>query len=119
LISSKLSTLAGTVEIPDPMLAALKAAINWSCMCGQQLLPDFPDGPKIDAEEAELYELAREQYEDAYEASIRPSAVLGDDGIMPLTMSPPSSWPGTPTPIATGMLQQYTTTSSPLEGVSK
>jgi hypothetical protein len=62
-----------TVDIPDPALVATKAAINWSARCDQNLLPSCSDEPEGDPLEAELYEMAREEYEAAYEASIRAS----------------------------------------------
>jgi len=41
--------------VPDPLLVALKAAINWSSFRGHKLLPTFSDVFKVDPDEAELY----------------------------------------------------------------
>jgi hypothetical protein len=66
-----------TKNIPDPALVATKAAINWSSRCGQNLLPTCSDDEsEMDSLEAELYEIAREQY-DAVSASSHPSTPTG------------------------------------------
>jgi hypothetical protein len=52
-----------TGSIPDPLLVANKAAVNWSSRCGQKLLPACPDGPDVDAEHEYLYALGREEAE--------------------------------------------------------
>lgn len=63
-----------TGKIPDPMLVATKAAINWSARCGQKLLPSCSVQPEVDPKEDELYEIAREYYETAVEAASHPSS---------------------------------------------
>ena len=63
-----------TGKIPDPMLVATKAAINWSARCGQKLLPSCSVQPEVDPKEEELYEIAREYYETAVEGASHPSS---------------------------------------------
>ena len=86
---------ANLVTVPDPLLLAQKAAINWSSFCGHKLLPTCSGGPRIDPDEAELYEMAAEQYNAWYEDSIRPSTLsrleAGLSGRVPKVSSSPQS----------------------------
>lgn len=67
---------ANLATVPDPMLLVQKAVINWSSFCGNKLLPVCSDGPEIDPDEAELYDMAAEQYQAWFANSIRPSTPM-------------------------------------------
>lgn len=59
--------------IPDPALVvACRGSVTWSERCSEKLLPVYNDAAKIDSEQEELYEMAREWNEYDYGKSIRP-----------------------------------------------
>jgi len=66
-------TASADSEIPDPALVVSKAAISWSERFGVKTARGLPrDKPEIDPEDAEQYEIAREQLEDRIAATLRP-----------------------------------------------